>query len=137
MKSRHLGTYGLRAGWSGTVDADKLSYCRRCYKKACKDVMNENYKGEGRQCSQCCQWKFEGTGEVFRHRTVPGDYPTSDKWDSGYENYLIGRFIPENYIIGVKLNFKWMRYAVMAAMHNVMVNKGRRKGRMETYLQTC
>ena len=27
VKSRHLGTYGLRAGWSGTVNADKLSYC--------------------------------------------------------------------------------------------------------------
>ena len=65
---------------------------------------------------------------MFRHTTVPGDYPTSDKWDSGYDNYPVGRLILENYIVGTKLNFKWMRNAVMAAMHNVLVNKGKGKG---------
>ena len=67
--------------------------------------MSENYEGGGRECSRCCQWKFEGTGEVFRHKTVPKNYPMSDKWDYEYENYPKGRLIPKNYIIGVKLSF--------------------------------
>ena len=54
LKSRHLGTYGKRALWSGVVDADKLSYCRRCYEDACCRVLDKDTTSAARVCNSCC-----------------------------------------------------------------------------------
>ena len=65
-----------------------------------------------------------GDKRVFRHTPVPVNYPTSDKWDPNYEGYPHHRSVPENYVIGLRLTFAWIKASVMTSMHHLEANGG-------------